>query len=162
MINNLLSNYGVAVALLGGTFSSCILFGFRIRLFWTLYFRFVLGSSALGLALFVMVKTYKQGLGPRKQFYKIFYAIHNGLQNIEPYLFKSAIIGVGISVFILVVFRKVLFKKLESAHGDARFCTPSEEKEVLKKNNEGLLIDGKRRLSGPLSCQHLMVVAPTG
>jgi len=50
----------------------------------------------------------------------------------------------------------------KSSHGSSRFYSDGEVKYVLNKNNNGLVIDGVRRVSLNDSFENCLVVAPTG
>lgn len=56
----------------------------------------------------------------------------------------------------------VNFKEVSYSHGSARFLIKDEELRVLDVKNNGLVIDGYRRIDQALSFQNCLVVAPTG
>lgn len=55
-----------------------------------------------------------------------------------------------------------LHKKVDTSRGSAFFANRAWEKLLLRPSNQGLLIDGFRRISPPLSFRHVAVIAPSG
>lgn len=72
----------------------------------------------------------------------------------------------GIFLMRVVYFEQLVFFLLKrnpgTTHGSADFLNSGKQKKLLNQNNDGLVIDGVRRISLSDSLQNCLVVAPTG
>lgn len=62
----------------------------------------------------------------------------------------------------LVFFLLDIKEKKDTSRGSADLATKAEEREILHKKKEGLLIDGTQSITWDLSMRHLAVIAPSG
>ena len=62
----------------------------------------------------------------------------------------------------LIFFILGIDTKQDTSRGSAAFAQKSEQKEFIKKKENGLLIDGERSLTWDLSMRHVAVLAPSG
>lgn len=111
------------------------------------------------------------------QYRKVIVRLYNLVANILNY-FKRILFGTNSTIMskgILGIigkkskwFKGLIFfilgidVKEDTSRGSAAFAEKSEQKEFIKKKENGLLIDGQRSLTWDLSMRHIAVLAPSG
>jgi len=78
-------------------------------------------------------------------------------------LFGWVLIALAVISFFVVLFflQRLLFKK-KKTHGSAAWMSKWQQRELIHKDNKGLVVDGIRRLGLKESYTNMLIVAPTG
>lgn len=98
----------------------------------------------------------------RKEVEDVSDAFFNAIAAFNSELFRALGISLEFGGAVLNGLVTAITTTDDDSHGSARFLTGIEEWELLSLYQDGLVIDGRRRISANRSFEHLTLIAPTG